>query len=372
MKTTWAFQVRAEADVLDLDVYDVIGDWFGGSSAKDILDKLSAAKNVKQINIRINSIGGVVDDGIAMYNLLGAHSAKKTVYVDGLAASIASVLAMAGDEIIMAESAMMMIHNPWGLAIGGAEEMRKTADLLDKHGDRIAGIYAARTGQAVDDVKAEMSAETWMTAIEAKAKKYATKVTPSKKLAAKVGQVLDLSIFPTVPGAVAAAAVHALAAPEAEEKEHATVAERPAGSSNDQTAATTQQKASIMNKEELRQQHRDLYDSILAEGQAAGVTKERDRVTAHLVMGESSGDLKLAIASINDGAEMTQVLNAKYMSAAMNRRDRNDRQADSNAAGAALDGAALPAANAAPGAGDATSQGIDLFLASRGKRAASG
>lgn len=203
MKTTWAFQVRAEGDTVDIDIYDVVGDpWGDAPSAKDVLDLLSKNKNASAINLRINSAGGEVFAGLAMYNLLAEHKAKKTVYVDGLAASIASVVAMAGDEIVMADSAMMMIHNPWSFAIGDAADMRKTADFLDKVGSQLVGIYAARTGKNPDDIAKAMQDETWMTAAEAKAAGYATKVAPSKKAAARAGQSFDLSGFRHVPGAV--------------------------------------------------------------------------------------------------------------------------------------------------------------------------
>jgi ATP-dependent Clp endopeptidase proteolytic subunit ClpP len=386
MKTTWAFQIRAEADAVDLDVYDVVGDYWGdGPTAKGVLDKLAAAKGAKQINVRINSVGGVVDDGLAIYNLLNAHPAKKTVYVDGLAASIASVLAMAGDEIVMPESAMMMIHLPWGLEIGGADQMRVMADMLDKRGGQLAGIYAARTGQKLDDVVAAMKAETWMTADEAMALGYATSVVPSKKMAARAGMSLDVSKFNRTPAAAFAMATAFRPAPSPKQadvtdqagKTTAPIVDAVSEPAPTPAASPAAQKGKTpMNKDELKAQHPELYATVLAEGKAEGekdgVAKERKRVNAHIKLGTSSGDMKLAHDSIASGANpQDDEIFAAYQSAAMTRRDTANRVADDKAAGAALDNADKPAPNAG-GTGDAVDQGVERFLAGRGKKAANG
>ena len=107
---------------------------FGAFQPQQFANELKEIGNVRQINLHIHSPGGDVFDGIAIYNLLKNHPANKTVYIDGLAASMASVIAMAGDEVIMPENAMLMIHKPWGIQGGDAEELRKYADLLDKGG----------------------------------------------------------------------------------------------------------------------------------------------------------------------------------------------------------------------------------------------
>ncbi|HVW29965.1 MAG TPA: head maturation protease, ClpP-related [Polyangiaceae bacterium] len=205
-KSRCIYALAEKGDAIELDVYDVVG--LGGDSptAKQVLDRLSSAKNAKTIELRINSAGGLVDEGLSMYSLLAQHPARKIVHVDSLAASIASVLCMCGDEIVMAESAMMMIHNPWSLALGDAAELRKTADILDKRAGQLAGIYSARTGQSLPNVFDAMARETWMTANEAKALGYATRIVPSKGIAARA-RVFDLTPFRHVP-----AAAYALAA----------------------------------------------------------------------------------------------------------------------------------------------------------------
>ena len=161
------FQVVAKANgVAEITIYDVI-DRYYGISAKSIYDKLKELGEIKNIVVRLNSNGGSIIEGTAIYNLLKQNAAKVTVKIDGLAASMASIVAMAGDKIEIGEGAYLMIHDPLGIAFGGSEEMRDMADLLDKMRDQLVGIYARRTGQSEDQIKEWMKAETWMTAAEA-------------------------------------------------------------------------------------------------------------------------------------------------------------------------------------------------------------
>jgi len=154
-------------------VYDEIG--FFGVSASDFANDLSNL-DVDEVVLRINSPGGEVFDGIAIYNSLKKHKAKVNVKVEGLAASIASVIAMAGDTIEIDSSAMMMIHEGHSLSVGNAEDMRKQAELLDKVSETIAGIYAERAGGTPKEWRARMQAETWYDATEAVASGLADSV----------------------------------------------------------------------------------------------------------------------------------------------------------------------------------------------------
>jgi ATP-dependent protease ClpP protease subunit len=177
-----AFAVRGQgSETLELDIYDDIGeDWWGeGVTAKQVRRTLKAEKP-GTIRVRIKSAGGDVFDGFAIYELLNEHSARVLVQVDSLAASMASVIAMAGDEVEMASGAMMMIHNPWALTMGEADDLRKQADVLDKMRDQIAAVYAAKTGRKREDLLAMMDAETWMTAQEAVDAGFADRVKPNK------------------------------------------------------------------------------------------------------------------------------------------------------------------------------------------------
>lgn len=191
-------RIEAAAGEATLFIYDYIG-WLGVEAAPVVREL--AALNVQTIHVRINSPGGDVFDGLAIYNALKQHSARVIVHVDSLAASIASVIAMAGDEIHMAEGAFIMIHNPWTLAIGDAAELRKVAEVLDQVGGSLAGIYAGRSGQSREDVEAMMDEETWMNAEQAVERGFADSVDGREVEAAAS---FDLSIFNHVPEDLAA------------------------------------------------------------------------------------------------------------------------------------------------------------------------
>lgn len=153
-----------DGDTTIIDIYDEIG-WFG-AGAKDFVRDLRGIKT-PQIEVHLNSPGGDVFDALAIYNGLRQHKAHVHVIVDSLAASSASFIAMAGDKVTAMANAMLMIHDPWGLVIGNAADMRELADLLDKHGDNIAAIYAARAGGDVATWRERMLEETWYLADEA-------------------------------------------------------------------------------------------------------------------------------------------------------------------------------------------------------------
>lgn len=156
-----------EAEIL---LYDIIGGYDDDcvrQSAKIFIDKLKALGSVREISLRINSAGGDVFEAQAIYSYLKTHKAHKTVRIDGLAASAASLVAMAGDEIIMPDNALMMIHNPATVAWGEAAEMRKAAELLDKVRDTLAAVYVAKTGLEYEKIISMMDEETWMTADKA-------------------------------------------------------------------------------------------------------------------------------------------------------------------------------------------------------------
>lgn len=182
---------NADAASAEIYLYGIIGagGWFDDGSAisaNSFIKDLKALGPVKNIDVRINSEGGDVFDGKAIYFALQRNPAKVTVHVDGLAASAASFIAMAGDKIEMAEGAFMMIHNAWSMAMGNASDMRKSADLLDAVDGTLVDVYAARTGCPAADVKQMMADETWMNGKEALAKGFADYVVPSKAVAASV------------------------------------------------------------------------------------------------------------------------------------------------------------------------------------------
>jgi ATP-dependent Clp protease protease subunit len=189
------------SDSADIYVYGVIGtDWFGdGVSAKQVADDLKALGKVKTINLRINSEGGSVFEGKAMYSLFNEHSAKIIVHVDGLAASAASFLAMVGDEIEIAEGAFFMVHNAYMFAMGDARAMRQAADMLDTVNNTIIDVYAGRTKADRKQIVQWMDDETWMTGAEAVQNGFADRMVENLKVAASVSNPKALETFRKVP-----------------------------------------------------------------------------------------------------------------------------------------------------------------------------
>jgi len=197
--------------VAELRIYDDIGFW--GTTAKAFVNELDAvAKDADEVLVAVNSGGGDVFDGFAIYNALRRYSGKVTARVDGIAASAASLVAMAGDTIVMPENAMMMIHNAWTIAAGDAAALRKTAELLDKTRDGIVAAYRNKCGLTDDEIVAMMDAETWMTASEAKERGFADQIEAPVKLQASVRTGELLARFEHTPEAL----LKALEAPPAE------------------------------------------------------------------------------------------------------------------------------------------------------------
>jgi len=374
------FAVRGEGtDTLELDVYDVVGGswWSDGVTAKGVRSALKSNANAKTIKLRVNSRGGDVFEGTAIYNLLRDHPANVVADVDALAASIASVILMAADEIRIAPGAMVMIHNPWAISLGEADDLRSTADLLDKVRGQMADIYAARTGLAHERLLEMMAAETWMTPEEAKANGFADVIKSASQGATKARALaaLDLSGL-TVPRDFNAAVERAraeLATPPNETTRAATPpppddapagGERPNRREGPSAPSEPRQEKNSMEKLDLRtlrSQHPDLFEAAVQEG----VKEERDRVCAHLTMGEQSGDLKTAFGAIRAGDGMTQTLTATYLAAGMNRAEQTARQTETDQAGDAVAGAE-PAPEEQP---DLGAQVIDIIEARRGKKA---
>jgi ATP-dependent Clp protease protease subunit len=161
------FYARAQEKTGELYIYDAIG-LFGGVSAQDVADALGHLENAgcNALNVYVNSPGGDVFDGVAIYNRIRRFEGKKSVYIDGLAASAASFIAMAGDKgcIYSAKNATWMIHDAWGFASGNAADLRKAADLLEQVTATVTETYVDRTKRTADEVRQWMASETWMNA----------------------------------------------------------------------------------------------------------------------------------------------------------------------------------------------------------------
>lgn len=203
--------VARGSDRAEIYLYGVIGgDWFGeGVTAKQFADDLKALGSVKTIDLRINSEGGSVFDGKAIYSLLVEHKAKVITHIDGLAASAASFIAMAGDEIEIAEGGFVMIHNAWLFAMGDARELRRTAELLDTVNGTILDVYTARTKGDRAKLAKMMDDETWLTAEDAIKHGFANKMVQNLKVAASISHP---DRFKNMPAALKPNAVRAKAA----------------------------------------------------------------------------------------------------------------------------------------------------------------
>ncbi|OXI26872.1 head maturation protease, ClpP-related [Burkholderia sp. AU16482] len=200
------WDIRAQANAagdVEIRIYNEIGFW--GTDAQTFVTQLdAAAANASAIVVAINSMGGDVFDAFAIYNALRRHAGKVKVRVDGVAASAASLIAMAGDEIVMPENAMLMIHNAHTVTAGEAKDLRRIADLLDNAGDGIVAAYAAKSGQSVDEIRALMDAETWLTAAQAKEKGFCDTIEAAVKLSASASSTALLARFSALPEVVRA------------------------------------------------------------------------------------------------------------------------------------------------------------------------
>jgi ATP-dependent Clp endopeptidase proteolytic subunit ClpP len=193
MTRRW-YDFRAQAKgAAEIVIYDEIGAF--GIPAKAFLDELKALGPVAELTVRINSPGGSVFDGVAIYNTLKRHDAAITVQVDGIAASVASMIAMAGDEVVMPENAMLMLHDPSGLVMGTASDMRAMAEALDRMKAGMVAAYRDKSGRNDAEIEALMQAETWLSADEAVALGLADRVEAPVRMAAH----FDLSRFRNPP-----------------------------------------------------------------------------------------------------------------------------------------------------------------------------
>lgn len=186
------YRIRAQQDETEVLMYDEIG--FFGINAEQFVREFQEIES-PNISLRINSPGGSVFEGLTIANAISRHKATVTAHVDGLAASIASVIAMSADKVVMAKNAYMMIHEPWSIVVGGADEMRKEADLLDKVGGTIVQSYVDKSGAKESEIRDLLKEETWLTADEAIELGLADELEDAQEAEDK----FDLSIFNNVP-----------------------------------------------------------------------------------------------------------------------------------------------------------------------------
>lgn len=191
-----SFAVKAEGEATRIELFDVIDNYYG-VAASEFVSVLNEIKT-PEIALHINSPGGDVFAARAMVAAIAAHPSKITAYVDGLAASAASYVAMACDSVVMQDGAMLMIHCAWSGVWGNAADMRSTADLLEKIDNSIVADYQRKTGIDAEEIKQMMAAETWMDATEAVAKGFADSVATNTK-GAKAKNTWNLSAYANAP-----------------------------------------------------------------------------------------------------------------------------------------------------------------------------
>ena len=208
-KNFWQFKAK-DTKSGELLLYGDIADqtWYGDEvTPKQFKADLDALGDISDLNVYINSGGGDVFAGQAIYSMLKRHKAYVTVYVDGLAASIASIIAMAGDKLIMPSNSMLMIHNPMSGIWGNANEMRGMADTLDKIRESMLAVYEEKTGMKQEEIITLLDAETWLSAQDALEFGFCNEIEEGKQIAASLsgnflmlnGVNMDLKKFKNTP-----------------------------------------------------------------------------------------------------------------------------------------------------------------------------
>lgn len=306
MQTAKWYEIRnASGDApAEVFIYDMIGGW--GVSAADFVRDWNKVKNSKAINVHINSPGGSVQDGIAIYNAIKASKAKVTCIVDGWACSIASVIALAGQELHMPESSMLMIHNPHAVCMGESSAMRDMADLLDKIRSQIVAIYSSVTKTAQDEIVKLMDAETWMTGKEAVDSGYASKLLDSYESTAEAkwdpaAAARELGFMNDATpyfNAVFACAPAPLAGDD--------------GLSKPAVKITVNQETKTMEIKdltELQKQYPELYAQACAQAVQEGRDAERKRIASILEAAHADQSI-LARKLIDDGTSELESLKA--------------------------------------------------------------
>lgn len=297
-------------------IYGEIGDlrFFGEDfydvSAKRIAEELKGLGEVSEISVRINSPGGSVWSAQAIYSLLKGHSAKVTVHVDGIAASAASLIAMAGDEIIMPENTMMMIHSPMIYGSGNSSDLRDLADRLDKSQQSMIAVYS-RSGQPEDKIKEMLEAETWLTAAEAVDLGFADRTEEAMEITASMdsGMVvlaggcggplkLDPSRYRHLPEAF-------LPAAEQKEPVKAKASKTPAPEGQGKKTEVAR-----LTLEELKAQDPELFEEVMK----AGAEGERERIKAIDGLGAVASG-KLAMEAKYDNPCSAEALAMKIVQA---------------------------------------------------------
>jgi ATP-dependent Clp endopeptidase proteolytic subunit ClpP len=191
MNKNWYSIQNKAGETADVYIFDEVGMY--GVTAQDFIGEIKDLKDTP-INLRINSLGGDVFNGMAIYNVIKKRESRTTVYIEGIAASVATIIALGADEVVMSENSLFMIHNAWGGTMGDSKDMRKSADTLDKISNELTEIYMKKTGLSYDRITEMMDEETWLSAEEAYEFGFVDTISDSIKVAAKY----DVSKFKNI------------------------------------------------------------------------------------------------------------------------------------------------------------------------------
>ncbi|MFT0890995.1 head maturation protease, ClpP-related [Pseudochelatococcus sp. G4_1912] len=280
-----------------LHLYGVVGEnyWGEGFTALQVVEALAGHGRDNDITVRVNSGGGIASEGIAIFNALTAHKGRVRIEVDAIAASAASIIAMAGDDIVMRSGALMMIHDPASFSVGTADDHEKQRDLLDKIGTQMAAIYADRSGQQASDVRAAMKQELWLTPSEAVELGYATDAEEERALA---WAAFDYRIYAQAPAPLTALA----------KSRRWTLPKNNAPPAAKATAktATRQQEKAMSGITPAASETVDI-DTIRMQAASDAVRAYRDRRTAVLALDEAKGREKLAEALLDTELPVEQI-----------------------------------------------------------------
>lgn len=318
----------------------------------DIRTALNEA-NGEDVRVEISSPGGFVMPGLEIFNLIRNYTGATEMRLVGQAASMGSYLALAGDKTVVEDNAVFMIHNVRGLSMGDHNDLRKSADTFERLSSLLAKAYVAKTGKSLEDIRAMMDEETFLFGDEIVEQGFADEVVESttdtdKETALAIAQEAIADCVKTMKDSEKVK--------DDMEKVAAMLGSAPTAPKKTQPLPMAEKKTEVrtMDLAQLKAEH----PAVFAEAVAVGVAQELDRVSAHLVMGEQSGDMETATKAVLEGSEMSMTMQAKYMSAAMNRKDiENRNEDDEDAAGG--DGAD---SDESKDTGDAIAAKVDKLL----------
>ncbi|OME25829.1 head maturation protease, ClpP-related [Paenibacillus sp. FSL E2-0274] len=244
----WSFRAAGQGKG-ELQLYGIIESetWWGDEiTPQTFKSEMDSLGDISELNVYINSDGGDVFAGQAIHSMLKRHKAHVNVYIDGIAASIASVIAMAGDTVYMPRNSMMMIHSPWTIAMGNATDFRKMADDLDAARESMIAAYQDKSGVERDELVALLEAETWLSAERAIELGFADEIEQTKQIAAAVrngaltinGQIMDLKQYKNAPKLVAVTASEPSITLEVVEETEESETIPPANGKGEETSRT--------------------------------------------------------------------------------------------------------------------------------------